>query len=368
MQFPCHGERRKRRRIPSAVVGEGFARFPRGLSTSARPCNDKTIIEMTITCESFCSFRMAAPRSKPTWPRRHYRPRPTVANAQGCGGCKPPGRGNVGTRVGGNPRTPDRDREEHRGGGRRRLAVHDSRTSAVHGKKTQSASDRREAYEEVAPAIAGSREELGALDEAAARQRCTARARVLYIAELDFFPAAPHARLREGLNKLRSSIDRRFSPEEPSAAAGGIPRCDAQEYRGARWATRKRLWVDRIASAWLIRRFIDRAAKFEWLDEPAELPDDAHGFDFDGATFTHVGSLVTFEVLLAAFDIGDDPGLSGLARLVHYLDVGGELVAEAAGFEAVLAGLRESCADDNALLQATTPILDALYRHFSVGS
>ncbi len=67
---------------------------------------------------------------------------------------------------------------------------------------------------------------------------------------------------------------------------------------------------------------------------------------------------------LTAFHLEDDPGLSGLARLVHYLDVGGDVVPEAAGFEGVLAGLRTSCADDDALLDAMTPVLDGLHEHF----
>jgi hypothetical protein len=147
--------------------------------------------------------------------------------------------------------------------------------------------------------------------------------------------------------------------------AGSVTRRDIRKYRGATWATRKRLWVDRVASAWLIRRFIDSRAKFRWLDKPSDCPNDAHGFDFDGAEFTHVDGLVTFEVLLAAFDLGEDAGLGGLARLVHYLDVGGSVVAEAAGFEAVLAGLRDAAANDDALLAATSPVLDALYQHFA---
>lgn len=149
---------------------------------------------------------------------------------------------------------------------------------------------------------------------------------------------------------------------------GAVAPRDIRRFQGAKWATRKRLWVDRAASAWLIRRFIDPAAQFEWLDKPADCPEDAHGFDFDGAAFTHVGNLVTFEVLLAAFQLEDDPGLDGLARLVHFLDVGGEVVGEAAGFEGVLAGLRSTCIDDDVLLYAMTPVLDGLYQHFRTAS
>ncbi len=63
------------------------------------------------------------------------------------------------------------------------------------------------------------------------------------------------------------------------------------------------------------------------------------GFDFDGATFSHVGVKVTFEVLLASFGL-DRPGLQRIGTLVHYLDVGGVQPPESVGIETVLAGLR----------------------------
>jgi hypothetical protein len=232
-------------------------------------------------------------------------------------------------------------------------------------KKLRALFDRRDTYDPVIRAVGALRKELVTLDEAAARRRLrTIEAEFHAAAELDFFPGGPQARTKERLDRLRSTLDRRFSPEEPSMAGGSVTRRDMQKFQRATWATRKRLWADRVASAWLIRRFIDPAARFQWLDKPADCPAGAHGFDFDGATFTHVGNLVTFEVLLAAFQLEDDSGLSGLARLVRYLDVGGDIVPEAAGFEAVLAGLRVSCADDDALLDAMTPVLDGLHAHF----
>lgn len=79
--------------------------------------------------------------------------------------------------------------------------------------------------------------------------------------------------------------------------------------------------MDRLASAWLIGRFIDPSARFLWLASPDDCPDEALGFDFDGATFTHVEEKVTFETLLASFDL-DSPALLRLGKLVHYLDVG----------------------------------------------
>ena len=232
-------------------------------------------------------------------------------------------------------------------------------------KKLKALFDRHQDYGPVTTAVGALRKELVALDEATARRRLREiEADFLAVAELDFFPGAPQARTKEGLDRLRSALERRFSPEEPSMSRGSVKRRDLRKFQRATWATRKRLWVDRVASAWLIRRFIDPAARFQWLDKPADCPADAHGFDFDAATFTHVGNLVTFEVLLTAFHLVDDPGLSGLARLVHYLDVGGDLVPEAAGFEGILAGLRASCADDDALLDAMTPVLNGLHEHF----
>ena len=130
------------------------------------------------------------------------------------------------------------------------------------------------------------------------------------------------------------------------------------------WATRHRVWVDRVASAWLIRRFIDSDARFLWLPTPQDCPPDAIGFDFDGAAFTHTGHRVTFEVFVASFDLATDPALRRLGVLVHALDVGGVPVPEAAGFEAILTGVRASGADDDQVLAAMMPVLDALYTTF----
>jgi hypothetical protein len=234
-------------------------------------------------------------------------------------------------------------------------------------KKLKRLFDRSELYHALAPAIAALRREIATHDEAEARQKFREIEQDYQaIVELDFFPNAAAANSRGSIEKLRSAIDARFSPQEPSRSKGRVLRRKRQDFGNALWATRKRLWVDRAASAWLIKRFIDPRARFRWLAKPADCPENAHGFDFDGAEFTHVEDMVTFEVLLTAFDLAGDPGLDGLRRVVHYLDVGGRKpVAEAAGFEAVLAGLRDSCADDDALLEAVTPVLDALYQHFA---
>ncbi|MDP1957210.1 MAG: chromate resistance protein, partial [Rhodocyclaceae bacterium] len=139
---------------------------------------------------------------------------------------------------------------------------------------------------------------------------------------------------------------------------------------GRTWATRKNIWVDRMASAWLIRRFIDPRANFLWLETPADCPPDAQGFDFDHAKFTHVApsnhapELVSFEVLAASFGLDADPAIARIGAIVHYLDVGGAPLAEASGIEAVLAGLRAGASDDDARLTAAGRVLDGLYTNY----
>lgn len=181
---------------------------------------------------------------------------------------------------------------------------------------------------------------------------------------IDFFPGESRLEAEAAWSDFNNRVDRQLSPDEPHEVDGQVPRLDAAQYQGRLWATRKRLWADRVSSAWLIRRFIDPEARFQWLAKPADCPKKALGFDFDGATFTHVGDRVTFEVLMASFGLDADGALVRLSAMVHALDVGGDPVPEAAGFEAVMTGFRERATDDDALLADMSQVLDSLYTHF----
>jgi hypothetical protein len=181
---------------------------------------------------------------------------------------------------------------------------------------------------------------------------------------IDFFPGEARMEADAAWTDFCKRVDTLLSPDEPHETEGRVPRLDIGAYQGRVWATRRRLWVDRVASAWLIRRFIDRDARFRWLAKPSDCPKSALGFDFDGAAFTHVGDRVTFETLMASFGLEDDAALARLAAMVHQLDVGGEPVPEATGFEAVMAGARERLPDDDALLAEMSNVLDSLYAHF----
>src|SRR5256885_9599207 len=157
------------------------------------------------------------------------------------------------------------------------------------------------------------------------------------------------------LADAEAAVNGRFAPDEPHVAHRKIRPRDPKDYRRRTWATREHLWIDRVASAWLIRRFIDQKAKFLWLKRVKDCPKSAVGFDFDGAEFTHVGSKVTFEVLVSSFALEQDVGLTRLGALVHHLDVGGIPIAEGPGFATIMAGAPPLQQKNDAPPKALTP-------------
>jgi hypothetical protein len=182
-----------------------------------------------------------------------------------------------------------------------------------------------------------------------------------FIVGRDFFPTALQQESRSALDELSSRILRTLSPDEPHATRARVAKLNKKEYAGRIWATRARPWVDRLASAWLVRRFVDPKARIVWIKDPVKKPAKALGFDFDGAEFTHADDKVTFEVLLHSFDLQKDPALSHVGSIVHYLDIGGIPVAEAAAIETVLRGMRTRCESDDALLVRASKLFDDLY-------
>jgi hypothetical protein len=179
--------------------------------------------------------------------------------------------------------------------------------------------------------------------------------------EIDFYPGPARLQAKDAMAALEREAQQLRSPGEPQPAKRKLQRLDLAKYRNRTWATRKDLWVDRLASAWLIKRFIDRNAKFVWIDLPRNRPKGSVGFDFDGAEFSHVGSRVTFETLLASFGLDGDPALESIGYAIRYLDTGGILVAEAKGLETILKGIREKTQDDDERALEAMKVFDLLY-------
>ncbi len=131
-----------------------------------------------------------------------------------------------------------------------------------------------------------------------------------------------------------------------------------------RWATRAGIHIDRAASAWLIRRFLDPAAQFVFVADLAEVPADATPFDMRGVDLGHHGDDCTFETILRRHEL-TDPVLWRIAEIVHEadLDDGRYDAPEAPGLDTVLRGL-SLAGDDEATLRVSDPIFDALYQFY----
>ena len=182
----------------------------------------------------------------------------------------------------------------------------------------------------------------------------------------DFFPGKAAEQASAAVETLRREIERHLSPGEPTPRPAPIRKQPVERFQGKTWATRKRPWVDRLATAWLVLRFIDPNGRFAWIESPRKSPKGAVGFDFDGATFSHVDGKVTFEVVAETFGLSGDRALKAMGNLVHYIDVGGIPVDEAAGVEAVVRGLLARHENDDALLEASLPLFDSLHAALQV--
>jgi len=183
------------------------------------------------------------------------------------------------------------------------------------------------------------------------------------VAKRDFFSSpsglamkARNKALRNGLTGLGRKL-----PDEAPA----IRMRRKADYQGRIWATRKSPFVDRMASAWLIKEFIDSAASFTFIDERelANLGDRAVAFDIRGGEFTHQGDLCTFEVLVKSFAI-KDRAVGKIAEVVHDLDVKDEKYAkpEAAGVEEILSGIRKTAKNDADVLERGMAAFEMLYQ------
>jgi hypothetical protein len=186
------------------------------------------------------------------------------------------------------------------------------------------------------------------------------RKRVAEIATIDFF----HARGREAMDGLLTELQEKIAARTPAAVSA--PARAIEKPRGVTWVTRTGIHVDRMASAWLIRRFIDPDAKFkfaasrEYRHQTGELRFDM----FDGE-FTHQGDLCSFEVLLARFEI-TDAAVRAIAEIVHDIDLKDEKYGRAdnAGFEHLINGIALAHPEDQVRLQRASAVLDDLYEYF----
>jgi hypothetical protein len=220
------------------------------------------------------------------------------------------------------------------------------------------AAARRKDYAEVAEQaeILAGQLTTAQVDHATARDTLgRLRRRLTEVQRIDYFAIAEGRQLIAQLDQLDALLTPVAVPTVVSATLAA--------YQGRRWATRPRPHVDRLACSWLIRRFIDPHASIRYTFSPA--PDEVT-FDMDGATFTHTGSLCTFETMVHAFAF-DDPVVPILAAIVHAIDLrdGSERYPEIAGIDRVLDGWLQMEASDAAREQWGITLFEGLYRGFA---
>lgn len=224
---------------------------------------------------------------------------------------------------------------------------------------------RDEDYERVREQLQALTDQIGQETEKrdeTRRQLARLRRQFAQIMQIDFFGASGQQPAAAGLAGLEARLAETGEPGSSETAAQPA----LTSLRGRTWVTREHVYVDRIASAWLIRRFIDPEARFKLV--PARSYASAPGelrFDMFEAEFTHDGDRCTFEVLLERSGL-DDHALSSIGEIVHDIDLKDGKFGrdETAGIASLIAGLALAHSDDEERLARGASIFEDLYAYF----
>jgi hypothetical protein len=227
---------------------------------------------------------------------------------------------------------------------------------------------RQEAYSTLARDIesilkraASTRRPSGGRAPALRRLLDVFRERQAGIERIDFFGSAGRDRVATLMTRLEEQALGRAAAA--STASGGPD--GAERHHARLWVTRPRPGVDRMASAWLIRRFVDPQAEFAFAADRDAVPDGSLPFDMFGVEFSHQGDGCTFETLCRVFAL-QGTALARIAAIVHDLDLKDNRFGapEAATVGHVIDGLQFAHADDDTLLAQGMALFDSLYRSF----
>ncbi|HHT9113258.1 MAG: chromate resistance protein [Planctomycetes bacterium] len=187
------------------------------------------------------------------------------------------------------------------------------------------------------------------------------------ISKIDFFHAPQKEILLQKIASLQKMLLKWAKTSEKEIKVTGKV-YQIKDFLGKKWVTRKDIFIDRIASAWLIRKFIDPKARFVFMSKGTEkIPRGTVPFDMYGSEFTHHGEDCTFETLMKAFDL-KDTALQSIAQIVHDIDLKDNKYGrkEADGIAQIITGLSQKLKNDNKLLEKGLEIFDALYEYYVV--
>jgi hypothetical protein len=179
------------------------------------------------------------------------------------------------------------------------------------------------------------------------------------IAALDFFPTEARARAEGALAEAEAAV-RKLRFATPSAVALGA----GESLVRRTWVTRKPPWADRLACAWLVRRFVDPEGTLLWLEKVDPVPAGAVGFGFEGAHFAPSEARVTYEEMLARLNLQKSAALVKIGSIVHFLEMGGEAVPEAAGVQTLLHGAQRRAPRAEEWLAEAEKTFDLLYEAY----
>jgi hypothetical protein len=193
------------------------------------------------------------------------------------------------------------------------------------------------------------------------------RERLVAAEKIDFFGSAGRDRVLTLVRQLEDQIG--GTGRQPLPSEQGDHSGRKASFQGRVWITRPRPGVDRMASAWLIRLFIDRQARFGFATDREAVPDHGVPFDMFGVEFSHQGDGCTFETLCSVFGVAG-PALSRIAAIVHDLDLkdGRFGAPECTTVGAMIEGLQLAYQNDDALLEQGMTLFDSLYRSFEQSS
>ena len=220
--------------------------------------------------------------------------------------------------------------------------------------------DRSARYDELVKTVESLRVGFGHSDPSAI-SRVLAKQRRDFedIAALDFFPGAPRARAEKALHDADAAVKKLLLASQSQAELAR-----GEKLLARTWATRRPLWADRLACAWLIRRFVDPEAKLAWLDKGEPLPAGALGYAYDGAHFAASETRVSYEEMLRRLSLAANPALAKIGAIVHSLEMRGHAVAEAAGVQTLLQGAQRRSQNEAQLLAEAEKTFDLLYEAY----
>jgi hypothetical protein len=219
--------------------------------------------------------------------------------------------------------------------------------------------DRSARYEALIKTVESLRVGFGQTDPSAISRVLGKQRRELEaIAALDFFPTDVRERAQKSLTEADQAVHKLLYAAQSATLGPG------ESLLRRVWATRRPPWADRLACAWLIRRFVDPEAQIVWLDKAQEAPGGAVSFAFEGAHFAATDARVAYEEMLARLDLAKNPALAKIGAIVHFLEAGGDAVPESAGVQTLLQGALRRAPREEDLLGEMEKTFDLLYEAY----